>query len=582
MKRLVLACALLAVLAGAARAQAETLPCGLPQARPLRVEFASNAVDFRMELFGKPGIVAAASDVAGAAALRSLGAQTVYWHMKLRALVGTPSAPADPSTVVPAGQALLDRAVRVSGCATPVIVLNELSGSYLPTPWPSERVTYRANVLALVRSLTDGGAEPFLLVPGRHAGRRSPFVGGDAAPWWRELGRFAHVVREMHFNAPFAYRKGPIVGARERRIAMRAAVRPLLDLGIPAERVGLLLGFQSGPGKGGREGLEPRQAWFEIVKQDALAARQVAAELGLGSVWSWGWGTFDEAGADPDKPSAACVYLWTNDQTHCDGPRAAGPRFDSSLTLGQIILPPGVDCRTTVGDIATAATDRLASVLPGRREALTALLTRLLHLDEGVAAGVEDVRHAERRLIEGRFGDDGSAYDAYLAEAGLDRATARQVIADQLRRQSFDAIVQIRDLTASPDGVASRRASAVLRTALCLRDELPSVSPFDWGDHLPALEIGDASISIEASRYLVRRGDTIVLRGRVSSERATEVVTVYGRAPRARGFSILATVRVGADGEWSMTTPPRGDTIYRAASRSAASPSIVVRTRGRR
>ena len=41
-------------------------------------------------------------------------------------------------------------------------------------------------------------------------------------------------------------------------------------------------------------------------------------ELGVWSVWSWGWGTFDSSGADADKAVAACTYLWTRDPVLCD------------------------------------------------------------------------------------------------------------------------------------------------------------------------------------------------------------------------------------------------------------------------
>ena len=127
--------------------------------------------------------------------------------------------------------------------------------------------------------------------------------------WWLELSRYAHIVRQMHFNAPHIYAMGPIVGARTRRIAMRAAVQRFTAIGIPAERVSLVLGFQSGPGKGGREGLRPTAAWLDIVKQDTLAARQVAGELGIGTVWSWGANAKGQLGdgSTTDRPTPVAV-----------------------------------------------------------------------------------------------------------------------------------------------------------------------------------------------------------------------------------------------------------------------------------
>ena len=120
------------------------------------------------------------------------------------------------------------------------------------------------------------------------------------------------------------------------RKGMRGLISRFAQIGIPAGRVALELQFQSAPGQGGRQGLQPKSAWLEIVKLEALAAKQVAAETKIQGVWSWGWPSFSVAGNDPDKPAAACVYLWTRDTNLCDGPALAGPGFNASLTEGQI------------------------------------------------------------------------------------------------------------------------------------------------------------------------------------------------------------------------------------------------------
>ena len=257
MKRIALVAALLLCLAGTARASAADLPCGLPESRPLWVDFADGSVSFRLQLFGRPGLVLASSGLAGPAQLRALGAQTVFWWMKLQRYVGTPARPADPATIPAGAEDLYARAVASSGCEQPVIALNELWGGHQPTPWLYENLLYRQNVLSLLKALAGKGAVPFLLVAGPHSGNRAPFVDGDARAWWLEVSQYAHIVRQMHFNAPHIYDMGPIVGARTRRIAMRAAVTRFTNIGIPADRLALVLGFQSGPGKGGREGLQP-------------------------------------------------------------------------------------------------------------------------------------------------------------------------------------------------------------------------------------------------------------------------------------------------------------------------------------
>ena len=579
MKRIALVAALLLCLAGTARASAADLPCGLPESRPLWVDFADGSVSFRLQLFGRPGLVLASSGLAGPAQLRALGAQTVFWWMKLQRYVGTPARPADPATIPAGAEDLYARAVASSGCEHPVIALNELWGGHQPTPWLYENLLYRQNVLGLLKALAGKGAVPFLLVAGPHSGNRAPFVDGDARAWWLEVSQYAHIVRQMHFNAPHIYDMGPIVGARTRRIAMRAAVTRFTNIGIPADRLALVLGFQSGPGKGGREGLQPSQAWLEIVKQDTLAARQVASELGVRSIWSWGWGTFDVAGADVDKPRAACVYLWTRDPTLCDGPQVAGPGFNASLTLGQIRLPPGRQCTTEVGPIETTSVEELETAFGNRQEALTALLNRLIYLNGDADPSSADLAYAEQAVVGRGFGGDSTAYEAALAELDLSVTSARQLIADQLRRQQFEAAVQIRHLVSWPQGFTERRQREVLRTTICLADELPGPGVTNVAVRVPMLAVRDASISIAADRKRVKRGSRVTLSGQVSSERASEVVTIFARGAYSSSYTRLGSVRVGSDAPWSFQVRPTAQTTYRAVSKSAASGPIVVRVK---
>ncbi len=573
----------LACLAGflaTSAARAATLPCGLPESRPLWIDFADRSVDFRMTVFGKPGVIAAANGIDGPAQLRALGAQTVYWHMQLRALVGTPTAPADPASVAPAAEAVVEKAAASSGCATPLIALNELWGARRVTPWPPEHVQYRANVLQLVKTMAARGAVPFLLVPGPATGARAPWVGGEAAAWWQELARHAHIVREMHFSAPFISSRGAHLGSRLRRIAMRRAVSAFTGIGIPAERLALVLAFQSGRGKGGREGLRPREAWLEVVKLEALAARQIASELGISTIWSWGWGTFGPGSEDPDKPVAACVYLWTRDPTLCDGPGAAGPRFDASLTDGQILLADGIQCRTSLGTITSADADALAALTGSRESALTALLERLVYEHKGGVVTTADVQEAERALVEGTFAGFGD-YLAELERRGITRDVVRDVLADQFRRQAAEAVLAIENPALPTARWAKRRKKEGLRTAICLRDELPRLGSIDWSAHGTFLHLPDARASIRARAQVVRRGRPATLFGRVSSLRAYEVVQVYARRPKDGSFRQVGVASVGADGGWSLRVVPSAKTTYRALSRSAASPPVVVRVRGK-
>ena len=130
-------------------------------------------------------------------------------------------------------------------------------------------------------------------------------------------------------TSPRRARKASTRSARRARAARcgRACAgssRASPQIGIPAGRVALELQFQSAPGQGGAPGCSRRSAWLEFVKLEALAAKQVAAETKIEGVWSWGWPSFSVAGNDPDKPAAACVYLWARDPKLCDGPQLAG------------------------------------------------------------------------------------------------------------------------------------------------------------------------------------------------------------------------------------------------------------------
>ena len=72
---------------------ARTAQCGLPDTKPLWLDYAEGSVSFRNDVFARPGVIAATSGVQNATDLRAGGAQTVYWWMKLNRLAGTPSAP---------------------------------------------------------------------------------------------------------------------------------------------------------------------------------------------------------------------------------------------------------------------------------------------------------------------------------------------------------------------------------------------------------------------------------------------------------------------------------------------------------
>jgi hypothetical protein len=321
--QLVVAAWVVAALAGSTgvtqAARSDLPPCSqTPQ--PAWIDYGDKWVPFR-RLFFQPGLTVALAHDAPAADARRRGAQLAFWDMSLKRAVGTPAKPADPGTIPAATARVLEDAVRVTGCSTPVIGLNELFGAHRPTPWRPRNARYRADVLALVQGLAAHGAQPQLFISQAGA------TAGAAASWWRAVAQAATIVRELYLPAPWLHAFGPSRASVYMRFELRRAVRNLTTIGIPSSRVGIALGFQTG--RGGRMGLAPAP-WFEVVKREVLATRQVAGELSLGSVWSWGWAAFPGTRADPASRRAACVFLWTREAGLCDGPAAAGRAFDRS------------------------------------------------------------------------------------------------------------------------------------------------------------------------------------------------------------------------------------------------------------
>jgi len=426
---LAVAAALLAILAWP-RDGRPALSCGLPEAQPTWIDFADGSVSFWRERFARPGVVVATGGPDLAAEARAAGAGTVHFDLYLRKRVGTPSDPADPALMEKRADALFDYAVSVSGCDTPLIALNELWGASLPTPLTPTADRYRANVLRFVTRLAERGARPALLVSSE------PFTGGDAAAWWRSVAAVSDLVLENYANANLIWREGPVDGSRRLRERHRASVSKLLAIGIPPARIGIMIGFQTGAGTGGREGLRPRSRWFSVAKWHALAAKQVAQELKLAHVWSWGWAQRDARSNDPDKTYAACVWLWARDSSLCDAPRILGRELDVDTKKGQLNLPAGVRCVYGSTPLAASSVAALAKVTHDRELALTALVMRAIERERTRVSPSEALAF-ERRIISTRFGGSTSAYRAALGEAGASLTVARGIIGDELRARDI-------------------------------------------------------------------------------------------------------------------------------------------------
>jgi hypothetical protein len=441
-KRVVVAllAAIAAFAAAPHRAAADT--CGIPDKGTLWIDFADGSVPF-WQLFARPGVIAAAANFIYPPQLRALGAKTVYWDMNFRLRVGTPLQPYDPAVVINRANRLYSTAVLSSGCTRPLIAENELNGSRTVTPWTASNAQYRRNVLIYVQTLSALGARPVLLTG-------EPFTGDTAGDWWREVSQYADIVRESYFAAPRIAKQGAVAGSRSLRTMFRRQVSAFTEAGLPTSRLGLMLGFQTTPGFGGRERAS-RRAWLEVTKLQTLAARQVAKEAGLRSVWSWGWGVWSKGESDPDKPAAACVYLWTRNPKLCNGPAMAGSRFNTSRTEGQLVFRAGTRC-TLYGRPITESSIRALTPVTGDADvAFTAAFARAV-TSTTVKLKAKQIADAERAVVAARFGGSFSRYRAALAKAHAGLGAARGVMADELRRMAIESGLRV----APPSGADVR------------------------------------------------------------------------------------------------------------------------------
>jgi hypothetical protein len=431
--------ALLALGVGVARGGGSApipLPCGLPQTQPLWVDYADGMVPFWSTIFARPGIVGAASNFIVPPQLRAKGAQTVYFDLYMNNRVGTPSKPADPSLIQARADKLFQTAVTSSGCDHPLIAENELSGANLPTPWTPTTAQYRANVLAYLQRLTELGARPFLLLPQR------PYTHDEGADqWWRDASQVADLVPEVYFSAPPVSKLGPVAGSRKLRGTMRTRMEDLIEIGVPTNRLGMMLTFSSTPKAGGREGLQPLSKWLDVTKWEALASKQVASELSIASIWSWGWAAFNPAGNDPDKQKVACAWLWTRDHSLCDAPAIDGKDFDTSVDVGAT-LPAGTLCILGKDSLQATLVAALSRLTGDRDLAYSAALQHLV-LAQAKSVATKDIDQAVVDTILDHFGGSRAAYNAALARAKTSTTLARTILADELRRRAVEATLHV-------------------------------------------------------------------------------------------------------------------------------------------
>jgi hypothetical protein len=418
------------VFGRALAATAPTLPayagmCGIPAAQPVWFDFGQTYLE---PVFGRAGVVIGTSTGDWPAHMRSLGAGTVYFDLNLKNRVGTPTKPTDPATMADRAKRLYDFASQQTGCSTPVVVFNELAGPGLVTPWSDTNAQYRANVLSLIQQLASLGAKPVLLIPA------AAYTGGDALTWWQQLSAVAEIVREIYVPATATWTQGPTLGSRTLRDKYRDAVSNLTSIGIPPNKVGIMISMATTKGFGGRNGLEPVGAWYQVIKWQVLAAKQVARETGIASIWSWGWGRWSVGEQDPDKGHAACVWLWSRSSSLCDAPRQLGPQFETSLQEGQLsLLSASTQCLVGKRALRTADINALQRVTGDRETAYSALFERLVE-SQYTPVPTAAVLQAEQAVVRQSFGGSRAAYVAALRAAGANVGIARGVLGDELRR----------------------------------------------------------------------------------------------------------------------------------------------------
>ena len=406
--------------------------CGLPATQPIWAEYGWTTPEFT-NILGKPGIVVAASSGDYPAQMRAKGAAEMYFDLNFNKRIGTTTAPADPATIADKAKRLFDFAVQQIGCQTPVIVLNELSGASLVTPWSANNAQYRQNALSFIQNLASLGAHPVLLVAAR------PYTGGDAAVWWQQAAAAAELVREDYVPATLTWKQGVVLGNRMLRTSYRQAITDFTSIGIAPSRLGIMLSFASTRGFGGRNGLQPASAWYEVVKWQALAMQQVAAETGIASVWSWGWPEWNPSETDPAKPFALCTWLWVRSLSFCNAPHAIGSSFVASKTEGQLsVLTPGIQCVVGKQALSNDAIQELQQLTGDRETAYSALYERLIESGEEPVSQ-RDVLAAERAVILQSFRGSRAAYVTALGRVGATVTMARGILTDELRRAKVEA-----------------------------------------------------------------------------------------------------------------------------------------------
>ena len=328
------------------------------------------------------------SGAAVPAALRKGGAQTVYWHMKLGALVGTTTAPADPATITAAARSSsrggrVDRlrdAVHRAERAERRLDDDAVDGDELALP-PEHprRCCARSRRRARGRSCSS---------------TRSRTPAATRPAWWREAAQVADIVPEVYFNAP----RGDAPGRDPRQprgCGRRSGTRspPTRRSGSRSRSSASCSASSPARARAAARGSSPPSTWFRV--REALHARR---EAGRGRVrdrhgLDVGVGDVQHRRRRPRQAGGRVRLPLDARPVLCDGPAAAGTGFDDSRAEGQLeTIPAGAQC--TLDGRALRQTDlsRMTAVTRDRDVAFTILYDRLV--ETGLAKVVGRARDA--------------------------------------------------------------------------------------------------------------------------------------------------------------------------------------------
>ena len=285
----------------------------------------------------------------------------------------------------------------------------------------------RARVDALARRAR---AKPILL-----PSRATPFTGGEAAQWWRDVAAVGDIVIQAVLQR--AGRPpggaGKAAGACGRRCdrwragCSRSTSRRRSSASCSRSRRGLepAAGRGSSPPRPGSRSPSCRRS------PPAGGPRAWIAHI-----WSWGWGVFNEAGSDPDKQGAR---------------RASGSEGARPAPLQRAGMSPSSDAdrRGRVRSIFLAASAARSATLRSR-PTRSVSLTRLTRDPRGLAVGALRPPRRERRGVRrparhfrGRADDRRAPLPRQHgrvsrgpAAGACDPCRGTRILGDELRRRS--------------------------------------------------------------------------------------------------------------------------------------------------